>query len=224
MNLLSVDTSTKNLSMAVSRDQEVLRFRNTRLNRPLDLSLMPSIKKILKDADIALGQLDGFAIGLGPGSFTSLRVGLSTVKGLAFATGKPIIGVPSLDIIAMDVGEENVRICVLCDAKRNLVYACLYEKEGSVLKRTSEYLLTDIHNMLKRLSGKVVFTGDGIGLFKDEIKKVKRITPKFIKKKEMGPQARWMPTLILQRAQKGKWDNVDKLIPLYLYPDHCQIK
>lgn len=223
MNLLCVDTSTKNLSLAVSNDGKILKFRNRKLSRPLDLSIMPSIKKILDNAGMPVNGLDGFAVGLGPGSFTSLRVGLSTIKGLAFAVRKPVIGVSSLDILAMNV-RENAQICTLCDARRNLVYACLYEKKGLILKRKSNYLLTNIHDVLKQVKGEVTFIGDGLKLYRDDIKRIKKITPKFTDEKYIFPQARCLVPLVFERFQNGKWDNIDKLVPLYLYPDHCQIR
>ena len=223
MNLLCIDTSTKNLSLAVSKNGKVLKFRNTKLNRPLDRSIMPSIKKILDSAGMPIKKLDGFAVGLGPGSFTSLRVGLSTIKGLAFAVCKPVVGVSSLDLLAMNV-RDNAQVCTLCDARRNLVYACLYEKKGTALKRKSDYLLTNIHDALKQVKGATVFIGDGLKLYRDDIKKVKTITPQFADEKDVFPRARHLVPLVAERIKKGKWDPVDKLIPLYLYPDHCQIK
>lgn len=223
MNLLCIDTSTQNLSLAVSSNEKLLKFRNARLNRPLDLSIMPSIKRILDDAGMPMRMLDGFAVGLGPGSFTSLRVGLSTIKGLAFALHKPVIGVPSLDILAMNV-RTDTQVCTLCDARRDLVYACLYEKKGLALKRKSDYLLVPISEALKQIKGEVTFIGDGLKLYKDDIKKAKEIVPKFTGEKYIFPQARCLVPLVLGQVQKGKWDNIDKLVPLYLYPDHCQIK
>ncbi len=224
MNLLSIDTSTKRLSLAVSKEEKILKYRNVTLNRRLSSSIMPSIQEILDKSKMPLARLDGFAVGLGPGSFTSLRVGLSTIKGLAFAVHKPVVGVPSLDVLAMNVPEENARICTLCDAKRDLVYACLYDKKGMNLKRNSEYLLTDIQDVLRRIKGDVTFIGDGLALYKRDIDKAKGITPKFLDKGNIFPQARSLAYLAWQRFMKKKFDNIDQLVPLYLYPDHCQIK
>jgi tRNA threonylcarbamoyladenosine biosynthesis protein TsaB len=224
MNLLSIDTSTRRLSLAVSKGERVLKYRNLALGRPLSSSIMPGIRKILSDAKMPLAQLDGFAVGLGPGSFTSLRVGLATVKGLAFVTKKPVVGIASLDALAMNVQGENSQICTLCDAKRNLVYACLYDKQGAALKRRSEYLLTDIGEVLKKIKGEVTFISDDLALFKDAIKKTEGITPRFMEKGCTFPQARFLAHLALQRFKERKYDRIDQLVPLYLYPDHCQVK
>lgn len=224
MNLLAIDTSTKNLSLAVAKNGKVVKFRNTKLVRPLSSSIMPSIKGILDSAGIPLAKLDGFAVGLGPGSFTGLRVGLSTIKGLAFATNKPIIGISSLDVLAMNIKDDQAQICTLCDAKRNLLYACLYSKKGSVLKKKGDYVLKSIDEVLKKVTGKVIFIGDGVKLYRDDINKVKRISPTFVNGKLTLPQARCLIPLALEKFQKGRKDNIAALVPLYLYPEHCQVQ
>ena len=224
MNLLAIDTSTKNLSLAVTENGKVVKFRNVKLTRPLSSSIMPSIKKILNSAGITLSKLDGFAVGLGPGSFTGLRVGLSTIKGLAFATNKPVVGISSLDVLAMNIKGDHMQICTLCDAKRNLAYACLYEKKGSTLKKKSDYVLERIDAILKKVKGEVIFIGDGVKLFRDEIQKMKNINPIFINGKYPLPQAQCLASLALEKFQKGKKNDIAQLVPLYLYPAHCQVR
>jgi tRNA threonylcarbamoyladenosine biosynthesis protein TsaB len=150
-------------------------------------------------------------------------VGLSAVKGMAFAAGKPVIGASSLDLLAMNVAGD-AQVCAVNDARRGLVYACLYEKKGGALKKKTDYLLTDIHSVLKQIKGGVVFVGDGLKLYKEDIKKTKGLTPVFTEEKDSFPQAGRLPSLVLQRARQNEWDPVDALVPLYLYPDHCQIR
>ena len=224
MNLLAIDTSTKNLSLAVTKNGKVVKFKNVKLVRPLSSSIMPSIRKILDSAGITLSKLDGFAVGLGPGSFTGLRVGLSTIKGLAFATNKPVVGISSLDVLAMNIKEDHVQICTLCDAKRNLVYACLYEKKGSTLKRKSDYFLESIDAILKKIKGEVIFIGDGVKLFRNDIQKATSINPIFIDGELTLPRARCLAPLALKKFQKGQKDDIAQLVPLYLYPEHCQVR
>ena len=100
MYFLSFETSTKIFSLAVSKDEKVLRYRNLKSALVLEDSILPTVDKMLDSAGIKFSQIDGFAIALGPGSFTSLRVGLSTVKAFAMSTAKPVVGIPTLDIIA----------------------------------------------------------------------------------------------------------------------------
>src|SRR5689334_14283291 len=113
MKLLAIDTSTNHFSVAVAEDDRVLAKENIVLTKVLENSIIPVINGVLTRAKIPLSQLDGFAVGLGPGSFTSLRVGLSTVKAFCMALQKPVVGIPSLDIIARGVDLKKGQVCVL---------------------------------------------------------------------------------------------------------------
>ena len=224
MKLLCIDTSTRVLSLAVSDNDRVLRSSHVSLEGFLSSSIIPSIQKILKSARIKLEALDGFAVGLGPGSFTSLRVGLATIKGLSFATGKPVVGIPSLDILAMSVlGDQQ--ICTIMDARRNMVYACLYQKKGTTLKRKSPYLLTPLNDLLKFLktTENITFIGDAASLFKAHINHPKKNFI-FADSNIHYPQAKFLAPLVLKRFKEKKFDEVEKIVPLYLYRQDCQVQ
>ena len=234
MKLLSIDTSTKNFSLAVSNKEGKIRYCNKVLGRKLSSSVVPEIKKILKKAEITLADLDGFVIGLGPGGFTGLRVGLATIKGLAFAVNKPVVGISSLDVLAMNV-KEGGKICSICDARRNMVYAGFYEKlkshlvkgdlGGCQLLQKGKYQLTDIQTVLKQIDGETILIGDGIKVFSEEIQKSKQ--SKFITLADENlwlPQARHLLELGLKRFEEKKFDDINTLGPLYLYPDDCQVR
>src|SRR3989338_11288628 len=163
MNILAFDTSSKHFSLAVAKDGKTLHSRSIFLKKVLSGSIMPAIQGILKKAGLTLAKLDGFCVGLGPGSFTSLRVGLSTIKGLAFALKKPVVGISSLDGLAMNV-KEDADILTVVDAKRNLFYTCFYQKKGIALKRKSKYLLLSADEVLKVMKPGMILVGDGVGL------------------------------------------------------------
>jgi len=229
MKILAIETSTKNFSLAVADGNKILRSRNVVLKNVLSSSIIPSIKKILDASSLSLKQIDGFTIGLGPGSFTSLRVGLATVKAFGFATGKPVVGIPSLDVLAMNlVPERPGVICSLCDAKRNLVYACCYLSFGGKLRRKTPYLLTPIEDLLKNIDGEASFLGDAVDLYRDRIEdratKNHNFKPFFADAKKRFPLAKNLIPLAWERFEKKKADPVDKLVPLYLYPHDCQIR
>lgn len=223
MKLLAIDTSTVNLSIAVSVNGQVLRYRNYPLGRVVSSAIIPSIKKILEASGIALNDIDGLAVGLGPGSFTGLRVGLSTVKALAFALKKPLVGVSSMDVLALSIKEPDVSVCVVCDAKRNLVFGAVYDKNESTLVPRTKYLLTDIDDLLARIDSAVVFIGDGISVYQEKIlqsQKALRLT----EEKAWTPQARYIIPLVAERFQKKEYDSIDTLVPLYLHPEDCQVR
>ena len=228
MKILAVDTSTKHLSLAVTDGDHVLATRNVRPRKDLSLTITFDIEHTLAKADTSLHGIDGFVIGLGPGSFTSLRVGMSMMKAFVMVAEKPVVGISSLDAIAMGIKAKTAQVCVINDARRNLLYSAIYEKKGEGLWRQSDYLLHPIDEILVRLKGDVTFTGDGIMLYRDHIldwatKHDNRFTSSFEPDKHWLPQAKELARLGYQRLLKGEFDKIDALAPLYLYPDDCQV-
>lgn len=225
MKILALETSTKNFSLAVTKDPRKIFQRNIKLKGVLSSSIIPAIDQILKRSEIELKDLDGLTVGLGPGSFTSLRVGLSTVKGLSFAWGIPVVGISSLDVLAMNIKNSPTRqICVLCDAKRNLVYACLYRKVGDKLFKRSDYLLIGIEELLGKIDCDTIFIGDAIPLFQEKIMKAVAARVFFADEKDWCPQAKELVLLSQERFKKKKFDPLETLVPLYLYPKDCQVR
>src|SRR3989339_493000 len=128
MKILAVETSTKHLSIAVAEDDKILVSRNVPPKKDLSLSITFDIERVLQKAGVFLHDIDAYVVGLGPGSFTSLRVGLSMLKAFIMVNDRLVVGIPSLDVIAMNVrSPEPVQVCVISDARRNLLYSCLYE-------------------------------------------------------------------------------------------------
>jgi tRNA threonylcarbamoyladenosine biosynthesis protein TsaB len=221
MKILSVDTSTKNFSLCMAQDERIIASQDVVLKDVLSDSIIPNIKTLLKKAKISIETIDGYAIGLGPGSFTSLRVGLSTVKGLAFSLQKPLVGISSLDIIASAIKEEK-DIAVVCDARRELVYAALYRKTPKGVVAATDYLLTDIDTFLKKVKNDTIFTGDGIKLYKDKMIALKKKVT-FAPEISWYPQAKYLSPIALKRFKEKKISSLDSLVPIYLYPENCQV-
>jgi len=229
MYFLSFETSTKIFSLALSQDEKVLRFRNLKSASVLEDSILPTVDKILNSAGVKFNQIDGFAIALGPGSFTSLRVGLSTVKSFAMATNKPVVGIPSMDIIAQGINPEKYdEICVINDARRGKVYVSLYEKGV----RKSDYLLISIDDVLEKVHGKTLFVGDALGIYRKNIEAAyQKYTSKknspckcfFADEKWWYPRATVMAALAYERFREKLYDDAASLLPLYLYPQDCQV-
>ncbi|NLE64818.1 MAG: tRNA (adenosine(37)-N6)-threonylcarbamoyltransferase complex dimerization subunit type 1 TsaB [Elusimicrobia bacterium] len=230
MKILAVDTSTKHLSIAVTDGDRLLSSRNVQPRKDLSLTITFDIERALQKAVISLHDIDGFVVGLGPGSFTSLRVGLSMMKAFIMVTEKPVVGVSSLDAIAMNIKpKKSAQICVMNDARRNLLYAAVYDRKETGLTRKSDYLLQPIDEVLVPLTGEVIFVGDGILLYKNRIiEKSKewgeRFTPVFESDRHWLPYAKELARLGYQRFLRGETDKIETLGPLYLYPEDCQVK
>ena len=228
MKILAVDTSTRHLSLAVSDGDKTIASRNVRPRKDLSMTITFDIERVLAKANVRLTDLDGFVIGLGPGSFTSLRVGLSMLKAFVMVTGKPVVGISSLDAIAMNVRTSRVRkapqVCVINDARRGMVYSSLYDKKDGALVRRRAYQLEPVDKVLEGLEGEVVFTGDAVPMYRDHIMvKGGTFRPVFEPEKYWLPKAQELAKIGYQRLLKGEVDKIDALVPLYLYPEDCQV-
>ena len=231
MKILAVDTSTKHLSLAISDGDKTIAARNVRPRKDLSMTITFDIERVLAKATVRLTDLDGFVVVLGPGSFTSLRVGLSMLKAFVMVTMKPVVGVSSLDAIAMNVrarGASRVhkalQICVINDARRGMVYSSLYDKKDDTLVRRREYQLEPIEKVLEGLEGEVVFIGDAIPGYRDRIMVIaEKFAPVFEVEKHWLPKAQELARIGYQRLLKGEVDKIETLAPLYLYPEDCQV-
>ena len=163
MKILAIDTSQKTVSVAVVAD-EMLRadifIKNGRHHSEI---LMPAVEQVLRLAGLQPDEMDFFAVTIGPGSFTGLRIGAATIKGLALSTGKPVVGVSTLDALALNaalVGQQM--ICPMLDAQKNQIYTALYRPDAcpSVKRITAEQVV-DVDQWLKELQGDIFFLGDG---------------------------------------------------------------
>ena len=223
MKILAIDTSGKAMGIAVADENGIIIEHNDTSGAKHSTALASTIKNILDKAGLGFNDIDGFSVSIGPGSFTGLRIGVTMIKGFAFATKKPVTAVPTLDTIAYNCIASPHLICTIVDASRNLVYACLYESTGSTLKRKSDYLLLSISELLERLQGHVLFLGDGINIYKEDITNHFK-TLRGTNGVEFAPETMWYPRastiaiMGLERLKDGKFEDPDKLVPFYIYP------
>ncbi len=227
MNLLAIETSTRNYSIAVSAENRLVASTVIHSAQVLSDTIIESIDQTLKKARVPLKNINGFIVGLGPGSFTSLRVGLSTIKGFAYATKNPVVGIGSLDLLSKQVQKSQATsICALMDAKRKLFYSCFYDTKSGQLKKRASYALLKSEDVLAHVKDDTVFIGDGINLIETQIKewgRKKRLKISFAPKKKWTPHAETSLLMALEYFQKKKFLPLNKLNPIYLYPDDCQI-
>jgi len=168
MVILALDTTTPAGSCALVVNGAVEREEASDVSLPPATRLPSDLMSILEHGSVKLGDVDAFAVATGPGSFTGLRIGIATMQGLAFAAGKPLIGVSALDALARIARAEAAgrRIATWVDAWRGEVYAALYEDErelqGPVVARPDE--------VLNELTGtSTLFVGDGARTYRDDI-------------------------------------------------------
>ena len=129
--------------------------------------LLSSLEFLMQEARVDWPDIDAIAVSLGPGSFTGLRIGLTTAKGLAMATGKKLIGVSSLDGLAVQLQDSNKLICPAIDARKKQVYAALYRNTDQRCKRISPQLAISPQDLANQIKEPVIFIGDGGVLYKE---------------------------------------------------------
>ena len=132
--------------------------------------LMEVIKNASLLSGIAISDLDGFAVTKGPGSFTGLRIGMGTVKGLAAASGKPIVGISSLKCLATQSYVPTFSICPIIDARKGEVYWAFYRYEKGQLQQLCPEQVTPLGNVLTEIHEPCVFVGNGARLYQDDIR------------------------------------------------------
>lgn len=165
MIVLSVDSSSKVATVAILKDDVLLGEYILNDKREHSVILMPLIETLLKKCNLTIDDIDGYVVSKGPGSFTGLRIGMATVKGMSFGNNKPYISISSLDALAYNLISFNGIICPIMDALRENVYTALYKNNNDSLEKIMDYTALDIDelvNLLKDKNEEVIFVGDGL--------------------------------------------------------------
>jgi tRNA threonylcarbamoyladenosine biosynthesis protein TsaB len=163
MFTLAIECATKSIGLALLEDEDVHAELYLRLERHHAEVLLPALDKLFTVAGLTLGCVDLLACTIGPGSFTGLRIGISTIKGLALATGKPVVGVSTLETLAMNALPSPHLICPMLDARKNQVYAGLYRigSDGFLAAERPDTLASAPHLLQELHEEQIVFLGDG---------------------------------------------------------------
>ncbi|MCX5692926.1 MAG: tRNA (adenosine(37)-N6)-threonylcarbamoyltransferase complex dimerization subunit type 1 TsaB [Candidatus Omnitrophica bacterium] len=223
MKILGIDTSSKFLNIALSEDEDIIKEESYLLDRKHAGQLVPKVMGLLKKSRVPINKIDAFIIGLGPGSFTGLRIGVSAIKGFGIASGKPCIGVASMDSIACNVSDKDKDVVPIIDAKRGQVYSAIYRRQGGLVVRLSDYMVLPIDKLMAKIKTQPVFLGDGVSLYRNDILSINKKAI-FLEEKYWYPGAGNLIKLGFSRVKKAKKTNMNKLTPLYLYPEDCQVK
>lgn len=170
MLVLSVDSSSKCATAALIKDDLLLAEYTLNNKREHSVLLMGIIQKLLDDSGITIDDVDGFVVSKGPGSFTGLRIGMATIKGLSFGSNKPYVSVSTLEGLAFSVSSFDGIICPIIDALRENVYTAIYRSKNGKLETIVDCTsmeLSELKEKLNELGEKVMFTGDGVYKHKD---------------------------------------------------------
>ena len=222
VKILGIDTATKFLSLGIYDNAKVYEY-NLEVGRQLSSLLVLTIKRVLDAPGLRIQEIDYFACGLGPGSFTGMRTGLATIKGLSWALNKPVIGISTLDILAKNVRESDRLIVPIVDAKRGLVYCSVFKNKNGSLLRIRPYMLLSPRDCLKEIKGNAIILGDAVELYRDKI--LMNLREAIILDKDYWyPKPHSIIELALERIKRKEFDSSFKIKPIYLYPKDCQVR
>ncbi len=214
--ILAFDTSTDWLSIAIGRSDQIIAEIEERAPRAHLNRLLPAIDDLLKKAGGAPGDIEQIAVGVGPGSFTGVRIAISTAQGLAHAIGCPLIGVSTLDTIAARLPKSNATIYPILDAKRGEVYTAGYNNLGH---RVSDHQVLAPEKLARKLSesGKpVLMTGDGLEKYRDIFQNELGDLATFSKPTLWPPNASVLIKLAREKIEKEPVGSYFKVLPIYI--------
>lgn len=217
MNILAIDASGLSGSVAYISDYKLVGEYYICHKLTHSQTIMPMLEHLRNMIGLELDEIDAIAVTSGPGSFTGIRIGVATAKAMALAIGVPIIGIPTLDVIANNMTFTDKLICPIMDARRNQVYTSLYKWESNTLKRLEDYLAIPVDELLEKVQGQeVIFLGDGVDVLRGQILD------------KMGDKAYFAPSFLhMQRAsvlahlacsayERGEVEDADNFVPMYL--------
>jgi tRNA threonylcarbamoyl adenosine modification protein YeaZ len=206
-----MDTCSANAAVAVMNDKKLIGEFVISNDRTHSQVIMPLVDEMLKKCGLDISDIDVFAVSVGPGSFTGLRIGMATVKTLAQFCKKPVIGISSLDSLYENCALFDGVVCPIIDARHDEVYNALY-KDG---KRITDYRVVSVDQLTQELNGqKVCFCGDGVLTYGDKLSKHKNFT---VATQNISMQkASSLCIAAYKRAINNDFDDVYSLLPVYL--------
>jgi tRNA threonylcarbamoyladenosine biosynthesis protein TsaB len=228
MRSLAVDTSTATAGIAVVDEKGLLAEFLLKDMKTHSQKLVPMLRELLDSLKLTPADIDVYAAVTGPGSFTGLRIGVTTIKSMAYALNKPVAGVTSLDALAnAAVAAEDTFVCPIMDARNNQVYTALYKAQNGLMANMSGYMglhVTDLVRLLeeKYQGARILFTGDGVLLHRDFLKIELNDRCFFMPDFTLQQMAASAAKLALLRHAGGESVDQNELTPFYLRPSQAE--
>lgn len=227
MKILAIDTATKVAGAAVVNEHGILAESWLNTGKTHSQRLLPLIDDMLKNGGITLEEIDGFAVTVGPGSFTGLRIGISTIKAFAQALNKQIVEVVSLDALSRNMSGFTGIICPILDARKNEVYNAIYHGEINGIHRISPYRAIDPCELIEELKEKeesIIFLGDAVPVYKNLILEKLGDKVSFAPPSKNLLRASEVAGIGLEKFNNGDVIDLHTVKPLYLRASEAEIK
>ena len=223
MRILAVDTSTRSCSVAVVDGNDLLSEVTSGNGQTHSRHLMSMIDSALGLAGLNLSMTDGLAFTCGPGSFTGLRIGISTILGLSAATRKPIAGISGLDALAMQAAAPEMTICPLIDGRRNEVYCARYRwVNGELVKEMADRVLSP-EMAISGVNTPALFAGNGALLYQTLIRNRLGDCARFALNCQNTLRASTVAWISMKRFEIGDVDDIFRFEPMYIRKPDAKI-
>lgn len=218
MRILGIESSSLVASVAVVTDGVLTAEYTINYKKTHSQTLLPMLDEIGKLLELDLDTVDGIAVSAGPGSFTGLRIGSATAKGLGLALKKPLIHIPTVDALAYNLWGTGALVCPIMDARRNQVYTGLYHVEEQ-LEVVKEQCAMDMHQLIGELNDrgeKVIFLGDGVPVYQKQIETEMTVSYAFAPAQSNRQRAASVAALGMIYMREGKTEAAADHKPEYL--------
>ncbi|MDM8523337.1 tRNA (adenosine(37)-N6)-threonylcarbamoyltransferase complex dimerization subunit type 1 TsaB [Desulfococcaceae bacterium HSG8] len=231
MKILAIDTATNSCSVGIAASgpefpktaPEILAESTIVTRQTHSRHLMGMVRAVLEMSGLTISELDGFAVTRGPGSFTGLRIGISTVKGFAAASGKPLAGVSSLDALAFQLSFSPGLICCLMDARKKEVYCSSYRFEYGFLKKKTEEQVLSPGRAIAGIREPCLFVGNGAFLYQQMITEQLGESASFAQPCHNTIRASAVASLGMERFQNNDTDDVTMFVPRYIRKSEAEL-
>ncbi len=223
MKILAVDTASKSCSVAILNEEKIFAEISNATGETHSKHLMGMIESAIRSSGVSKKDLDAYAVSIGPGSFTGLRIGISTVKGFSEATGKPAAGVSSLDALAFGFSASNLLICSMLDARRSEVYFSCNRFRDGVMTRVVEEGVMDPGRVASSIKEPCLFVGDGSIVYRKVISEKAAEEVFFDQPERNAIRAANVGYLGMKKIQKGEVCE-KSLVPRYIRKCDAEVK
>ena len=224
MMLMGIDSSTPQASIAILKDGQVLAQAEAGASTTVSNQILFLIDEVLTSSGVNLMDLDGFCLTTGPGSFTGLRVGASTLKGLILATSKPFVKIDTLEALALQAVPTGDKICAILDARKKEVYTAHFFWDDGVLERLTPDRALTPNQLCQEITDPTVFIGNGLDSYRSLL--TSQLGGKFIsnQNKCTDTVAACAARLAENRFKNKKTTNLDELTIKYVRKSEAELK
>lgn len=218
MKIIGIDSSGLVASVAVYEDGKIIAEYSTNYKKTHSQTLLPMLDEIKNEIGLDLSQVDAIAVASGPGSYTGLRIGAASAKGMAYSLGKPIIAVPTLEGLAFNMWGTSDIVCPLMDARRQQVYTGLFEfnPELTCIYEQRAVEISEVIKEVNNLGRKVIFLGDGAIAYEELLKTEVKVPFVFAPAHRNFQSAASIVTLGAMYYEQGKAVKSEDFEPVYL--------